>query len=286
VTLRILCAGLATVDLIYRVDRIPGIDQKIQASDMTVAAGGPAANAAVTAAALGARVTLLTAVGRHPLGELIRADLTAHGVRVMDAAHQAEGPPPVSAITVLESTGERTIVSRNAGDALVSVPSDGLPDADLTLVDGHHPALAVAAARAARRLLIDAGTWRPVFASLLPHADVVACSAAFRHPDQAEPTDEALAAAVGAPQVLVTHGPEPVRWFRGTTSGEVPVPPRKAVDTAGAGDAFHGALAVALARSPHPLPAPPAAIAFAIGVAGVRVSHRGPRSWLASLAEL
>ena len=276
---RILCAGLATVDLVYRVARMPGVDEKAQATSVEIAAGGPAANAAVVAATLGARVTLVTAIGRHPLGDLVRADLTAHGVRLVDAAPDAAAPPPLSSIVVVDGTGERTIVSRNAGDLVAAVPAEGLPDADLTLVDGHHPALAVAAARAARRLVVDAGTWRPVFARILPHAEVVACSAAFRHPAAPDGADAATAAAIGAPHVAVTHGPDPVRWFSGAASGAVAVPPVEAVDTAGAGDAFHGALAYALAAG-SPLPA---ALAEAVRVAGVRVVHPGPRSWLAAL---
>jgi sugar/nucleoside kinase (ribokinase family) len=299
----ILCAGLVTVDLVYRVARIPGADEKAQATGVEIAAGGPAANAAVTAAALGASVTLLTAVGTHPLGSLIRADLEAHGVRLIDAARDSSAPPPVSAITVEEAGGQRTIVSRNAGDLTVTAPGD-LPDADLTLVDGHHPLLAVAAARNARRLLVDAGTWRPVFPEILPLAEVVAASAAFRHPAQAAAVDAALAAAVGAPHLVVTHGPDPVRWFSGTRSGSVPVPPVAAVDTAGAGDAFHGALAVALTDADLPRPAslPPSGppdpiraysdksdlsdcIGFAVRVAGVRVAHAGPRAWLTALPQ-
>ncbi|WP_203833838.1 PfkB family carbohydrate kinase, partial [Actinoplanes campanulatus] len=187
--MRILCVGLATVDLVQRVARMPGIDEKVQSESVDVAAGGPAANAAVTAAALGTDVTLVTAVGRHPLGDLVRADLAAHGVTLIDAAPDADQPPPVSAVTVLDATGERTIVSRNAGTRAVALPERGLPDADLTLVDGHHPALAVAAARSARRLLVDAGSWRPVFADVFPHAEVVACSGDFRHPAAAAQGD-------------------------------------------------------------------------------------------------
>jgi sugar/nucleoside kinase (ribokinase family) len=299
----ILCAGLVTVDLVYRVARIPGADEKAQATGVEIAAGGPAANAAVTAAALGASVTLVTAVGTHPLGSLIRAELETHGVRLIDAAPDSSAPPPVSAITVEEGSGQRTIVSRNAGDLTVTAPGD-LPDADLTLVDGHHPLLAVAAAQQARRLLVDAGTWRPVFHEILPLAEVVAASAAFRHPAEVAASDAALAAAVGAPHVVVTHGPEPVRWFSGTRSGSVRVPPVAAVDTAGAGDAFHGALAVALADADLPRPAslPPAGapdparpysnksdlsdcIRFAVRVAGVRVAHAGPRAWLTALPQ-
>ncbi|MBW6434792.1 carbohydrate kinase [Actinoplanes hulinensis] len=277
--MRILCVGLATVDLVQRVARMPGIDEKVQSESVDVAAGGPAANAAVTAAALGADVALVTAVGRHPLGDLVRADLAAHGVTLIDAAPDTDQPPPVSAVTVLDATGERTIVSRNAGTRAVAVPERGLPDADLTLVDGHHPALAVAAARSARRLLVDAGSWRPVFADVFPHAEVVACSGDFRHPAAAGPGDAAIAAAVAAPHVVITHGDASVSWFSAGSSGLVPVPLVTAVDTSGAGDAFHGALAVTLTQSDDLQ----TAIGYAVRVAAIRVAHAGPRAWLAHL---
>ncbi|MBB2943702.1 sugar/nucleoside kinase (ribokinase family) [Actinoplanes lutulentus] len=277
------------------MERLPGVDEKVQSDSVEIAAGGPATNAAVTAATLGApcgiEVVLVSAVGAHPLGDLIRADLAAHGVTLIDTTPTSTDPPPVSAVTVLSGTGERTIVSRNAGNRAAGVPQGAgpgtaLPDADLTLVDGHHPILSTAAARTARRLLVDAGSWRPVFADILPHAEVVACSAAFRHPS-ASPTDgetdrdAALAEAVGAPSVVVTHGAAPVRWFttHPPAHGEILVPPVPAVDTAGAGDAFHGALAVALAQNQDL----PAAITYAIRVAGVRVTHAGPRTWLSFL---
>lgn len=279
--MRVVCAGLATVDVVYRVDRIPGPDEKAQAEAVEIAAGGPAANAAVTAAALGADVTLVTAVGAHPLAALIRSDLGARGVALLDAAPDATGPPPISAITVVSATGERTIVSRNAGDVAVGVPEECervLAAADAVLTDGHHPALARAAARAGRPLVVDAGSWRPVFGEILGYATVVACSAAFRYPgaDSAGTVRELQAA--GVPHVAVTDGPRPVRWWSGDGSGEVVVPPVAAADTAGAGDAFHGALAVMVGTGVSDMAA---AMSYAIGVAGVRVRHAGPRAWLA-----
>jgi sugar/nucleoside kinase (ribokinase family) len=272
---KVVCAGLATVDLLYTVDRIPGVDEKAQATSVEVAAGGPAANAAITAALLGAEVTLVSAVGAHPLGTLIRDDLDRYGVRLVDAAAGRAGPPPVSAITVLAATGQRTIVSRNAGDLAAGVPVDpDLAGADAVLVDGHHPALAVAAARAGRPLVVDAGSWRPVFADVLPHALVVACSAAFRAPDPV--------LLAGVPHVAVTDGPRPVRWRSGPAAGAVPVPAVAAVDTAGAGDVFHGALAVAVARDPEVRDFP-GALAYAVSIAARRVVHRGPRAWRQAL---
>jgi sugar/nucleoside kinase (ribokinase family) len=270
---RIVCAGLATVDLVYRVDTIPGPDEKAEALSAEIAAGGPATNAAITAAALGADVTLVTAVGTHPLGALIRADLAAHGVTLLDARDD-DAPPPVSVITVLPD-GRRTIVSRNAGDVVVGVPNDldlVLADADAVLVDGHHPALALAAARAGRPLVVDAGSWRPVFAEVFPLASVVACSASFRQAGDLRPR-----------HLAVTHGPDPVRWWSGDRAGSIAVPPVAAVDTAGAGDVFHGALTVAIARDPRVIDLV-GALTYAIAVAGVRVTHAGPRQWLSDAA--
>jgi sugar/nucleoside kinase (ribokinase family) len=288
----IVCVGLATVDLVYRVDRLPGVDEKVQATSVETATGGPAANAAVAAAALGASVTLVTSVGAHPLGRLIRSDLRACGVTLLDATPDASGPPPVSAVTVLSGTGQRSVVSRNAGDIRAGVPADlesVVASADVVLVDGHHPLPAVAAVRAARRagrpVVVDAGSWKPVMAQLLPSADVVACSADFRHPRAAPAVqgDAATAAALradGVPHIAVTHGSDPVRWWSADRDGTEPVPPIAAVDTAGAGDVFHGALAVAVARDPAVTDLA-AALRYAVAVAGVRIAYAGPRAWLA-----
>jgi sugar/nucleoside kinase (ribokinase family) len=276
--MRIVCAGLATVDLVYRVDRLPGPDEKVQALSMEIAAGGPATNAAVTAGALGADVTLVTAVGAHPLGDLIRADLARCNVGLVDAAADSPAPPPVSAVTV-PAGGQRTIVSRNAGDARVAVPEGldvVLANADAVLIDGHHPLLAAAAARAGRPLVVDAGSRRAVFDEAFPRATVVACSAAF-------PMTAGALLATGARHVAVTDGPAPVRWWSGDSSGRIEVPPVAAVDTAGAGDVFHGALAVAVAGDPAVTDLV-GALRFAIAVAGVRVAHAGPRGWLNAVA--
>jgi sugar/nucleoside kinase (ribokinase family) len=278
--MRVVCVGLATVDLVYRVDRFPGPDEKVQAGATEIAAGGPALNAAVAAAALGADVALVSAVGAHALGDLVRADLDACGVALLDAAPHSPAPPPVSAVTVLAGTGQRSVVSRNAGDVAVGVPEGFagiVAGADVVLVDGHHPVLAAVAARAGRRLVVDAGSWRPVFAEVLPFADVAACSATFRHPATGDGTSTALALReAGVRRVAITHGPEPVRWWSDAGSGEVPVPPVPAVDTAGAGDVFHGALAVAVGRDAGFVEA----LRFAVAVAGIRVTYPGARVWL------
>ncbi|NCT92166.1 carbohydrate kinase [Cellulomonas sp. APG4] len=194
----VVCCGLTTLDVVQHVDHVPGPDEKVVARDLWVAAGGPAANAAVTAAALGARATLVTRIGDGPVADLVRADLRAHGVEVHDLA----GPgatPAVSTVLVTTSTGERAVVSVNA-TGRPDVTADGgvattdLPDGvartlaacDALLVDGHHLDLALAAARRARDagapVLLDGGSWKPGLERLLAVVDVAVLSAAFRAP--------------------------------------------------------------------------------------------------------
>ncbi|MFF1606233.1 PfkB family carbohydrate kinase [Amycolatopsis sp. NPDC058278] len=269
-----LLAGLCTVDVVQRVDELPAPGEKVQSLRVDVAAGGPATNAAVTAAALGAEATLLTVLGAHPLAALARADLEAHGVRVVDLAPENPEPPPVSAVAVRDRDGERTVVSRNAAGS--EATWSGTVDADVVLVDGHHPGLALSVARAAGDVpvVLDAGSWKPVLDDLLPLVDVAACSAHFTAP---EPGLHER----GVPTVITTAGAGPVRWSTADGgSGEVPVPAVEARDTLGAGDVWHGALAVAVARERTVTDR----IRFANEVAAERVRHVGPRSWTTAIA--
>jgi ribokinase len=274
---KVLLAGLCTVDVVQRVTELPAPGEKVQSLRVDVAAGGPATNAAVTAAALGAEATLLTVLGAHPLAALARADLESHGVRLIDLAPSLTDPPPVSAVTVRDRDGERTVVSRNAANRSfhVKAPVFGARGADVVLVDGHYPELALAVAKGAKApVVLDAGSWKPVLDELLPLVDVAACSAHFTAP---EPGLHQR----GVPTVITTAGPGPVRWSTADgRSGEVPVPAVEARDTLGAGDVWHGALAVAVAREPTVTDR----IRFANEVAAERVRSVGPRSWTTAIA--
>lgn len=284
--------GLTTLDVVHRAVRQPGQDEKVTASRQDVAAGGPAANAAVTAAALGEQAVLISALGGSPVAVAARGDLEAHGVRVHDVAGPDRGggadfPLAVSAVLVDDATGERSVVSADAALAVAPAPAPEdlatLPAPDVVLLDGHHPAIARAVldfldTTTQRPLVVlDAGRWRPVFADLLPAADVAALSAVFTVPGHDDAA--AGASALGARRVVVTHGADPVEWFAEGSRGTVGVPRVAAVDTLGAGDAFHGALAAALAQGA----ALPDVCTAAARVASTRVAHIGPRAWLAKL---
>jgi sugar/nucleoside kinase (ribokinase family) len=285
-------AGLATLDIVHRVAAPPAANEKVTATAQFVAAGGPAANAAVTFAALGGRATLVTALGSSPVAQTLAAELHSVGVEVVDVDPGHAGQAPVSSAGVTESTGDRSVVGGDAANRRAPAPDPEvvaalLDGADVVLVDGHHPESAGAIAHAAQasgiRVIVDAGRWKPAMADVLPAASDVVASADFRMP--ASSSSEETAARLVAdrvPVVVVTDGPEPIRWWHDGGRGEVPAQAVDAVDTLAAGDVFHGAYAFAAARG-LPLPA---TIAYASRVAAVRCTVVGPRSWLAAVAEV
>lgn len=280
-------AGLATLDVLHHVERMPLPDEKVTAERTFAAAGGPAANAAVTFAALGGAATLITALGSHPVADLVRSELRDRGVAVDDLTPESTDLPPVSSIAVTRGTGQRAVIGADAVTAGTPPPPslDVLDDAGVLLVDGHHPRVAAAIAQAASvrgvPVVVDLGRWKPVMADLMRHATAVVCSADARAPGTSDLRSSAEAlVALGVPDVVVTRGAEPVLWWSDGRRGEVAVPPVSAVDTLGAGDVFHGAYARAVALGADVTEA----IALGIDVAVLRVRHAGPRTWLDQIA--
>jgi sugar/nucleoside kinase (ribokinase family) len=262
------------VDVVQRVGELPAPEQKTQSDTVALAAGGPAANAAVAVAAVGGTPTLLTVLGAHPLALLAHRDLVDNGVTVVDLMPAKQEPPTISAVVVRDRDGERTVVSHNAAGTKVSAPVEVL-DADAVLVDGHHPSLALRVARTSAPTVLDAGSYKDVHAELLPLIDVCACSASY--PLTAEELH-----ARGVPVVIRTHGAGAVTWSCGGVTGEVTPAIVAAKDTSGAGDVWHGALTFGVARLGR-VPGPaelPALIEMANRVAAVKVSHVGPRGWV------
>ena len=170
-----LFAGLTTLDVVHRLDHTPDPGLKVTSTDFTMAAGGPATNAAVTYAALSAAARtpldqagagspgrapasdapiLATALGEGPVSAFLAADLASAGVRVLDATVPASSDaatasflsePAVSSI--IEHPSGRMVASTNA--RLKADPARiaaELPErVGVVLIDGHNPALAHAA---------------------------------------------------------------------------------------------------------------------------------------------
>jgi sugar/nucleoside kinase (ribokinase family) len=302
-THRGLFVGLTTLDLMYGVAGLPQANEKQVATDLAIAAGGPATNAAVAFRHLGNQAVLLSAVGQHPLVELVRSDLGAQQVELRDLASARTEPPPLSSILVTQSTGDRAVVSRNAVDLQVSAEQFGaiglasihLETMDIILVDGHQMAVSVAIAQRARQcnipVVLDGGSWKPGLEALLPWIDYAICSANFLPPG-CTTTSEVLPylmqslngagrSGLRSPCLAITHGGQPIEYVQSGQFGKVSVPVIQPVDTLGAGDIFHGAFCHAILQTSFV-----DALQQAAAIAALSCQSFGTREWLQALGSV
>ena len=271
-----LFVGLITLDFVYLAASPPSNNQKIVASDYSVAAGGPATNAAVTFGYLGNQSTLLGILGNHPITQLIKADLVTYKVAIADLAPSQTQPPPVSSIIVSQDTGERAVVSINAvknqvppesipqipptplkkgGKNYIATPATAddvegkshiLQGVDIVLIDGHQMLVGEAIAQLAKAhnipVVIDGGSWKPGFEKVLPFVDYAICSANFRPPN-CHSTAEVFnyLSQMVISHIAITQGEKPIQFLTEGRIQTLEVPQIEAIDTLGAGDIFHGA---------------------------------------------
>jgi sugar/nucleoside kinase (ribokinase family) len=287
-----LFIGLTTLDLIYQAAHPPAQNQKIVATDYLVSAGGPATNAAVAFRHLGNQAILLSVIGCHPMTHLMRADLTQCGLILHDLDSNRTEPPSVSSIIVTQTTGERAVISINAVNANAlpeQIPAEmlekiDLNQIDLVLIDGHQMAVGTAIAQAAKAhhipVIIDGGSWKPGFETLLPHVDYAICSANFHPPNcQTEAEVVAFLQQFAIPHIAITHGADPICYWisahTATETGSIPVPIIQPIDTLGAGDIFHGAFCHAILHHPFAI-----ALEKAAQVAAHSCQFFGTRRWM------
>jgi sulfofructose kinase len=274
--IRIACVGHAALDHVFEVDAFPTRPTKTPALSYRPGTGGMAFNAAIAAARLGASVRMIGRIGSEPAAQMLRERLSAEGVEARGLESVPGATTSVSAI-VVDARGERQIFNHR-GDAIVrahALDTRLLLGADVVLADPRWVAGAAAALRWARthrvtamldvdvapaadlQQLVPLAQWA-VFseAGLAAYAPGCDTRAALQH-----------ALAGGCEVAMVTCGERPVRWLRrGGALQKQPVPQVAAIDTTGAGDVFHAALALAIGegRNEH------AAVAFAATAAALK----------------
>jgi ribokinase len=209
-------------------------------------AGGKGGNQAVAAAEAGARVAMVGAVGEDEDGARYLARLRSRGVDV-SAVRVEPGAATGQAWITVGADSENAIVVIPGANADLTLedlePVSDLGPGDVLLVQLEVPMPVVAAA--ARRAH---GRGARVVVNAAPYAALPHDVAALADPLVVN-EHEALALAdsdVVPGSVLVTFGGEGCSWDGERFDG-VAVPLERVVDTTGAGDAFCGALAAALA---------------------------------------
>lgn len=263
VTPSIAVVGSLNIDLIAYAQRMPGPGETVMGTRFAMGFGGKGANQAVMAARLGARVSMVGALGDDVYADMTFDNLARQGV---DGAHVARvaGSSGVAPIWVEPDGTNRIIVVGGANDAVdPAVAADAVRSMHrLEAVIGQleiPQRVTTAAFQAARArgaiTILNPAPAAPLDGGLLAAADwlipnehelgILAGGGAL------DPEDDAAFAAYAARlgcRLVVTLGSRGAAVVRADGSvARVPAVPVKAVDTTGAGDAFVGAFAFGLA---------------------------------------
>ena len=244
---RVLVLGSLNVDLVTHVERHPQPGETVLGVGLERLAGGKGANQAVAAAAAGAEVVMVGAVGDDADGHAYIARLSNLGIDIGGVAVLPDERTG-TALIVVDEAGENTIVvasgaNRHVGsDALEAVRS--AEPGDILLVQLEVPLPTVIEAC---RLAADQGV--RVVLNVAPYAELPPDVLAAADPVVANEHEARLLEDRGTipGSLLVTLGADGADW-NSLRLAAVEVPADEVLDTTGAGDAFCGAFAAALAQ--------------------------------------
>jgi ribokinase len=291
---RVLVVGSANVDFTVALERLPERGETVTEGTLLLAHGGKGANQAVAARRLGAEVRLIGCLGDDASGREVRAALAEEGVGVAGVATTPEAATGTALIMVDRSGHNQIGVAPGANRALtgthVQARGEDFVWAEVVVASCEIPldcvtvALELARRRAATTILNPA----PVPRAPLDRLDLVDyltpnAGEAMRlgGVDGVEAAADALVAR-GAGSVIVTLGEAGALCRGGAGTHRIPGVKVEAVDTTAAGDAFNGALAVALAERRDLL----AALRFANAAAALACTKRGAQPSLPTRAEV
>ena len=296
---RIVILGVFVADTAYRADRQPRMGETILGRSFALGPGGKGSNQAVAAARAGGDAHMLTKLGRDPFGEMALATWREAGVTSAATLH--EEATGAAYIFVDAGTGDNAIiicpgVAGTIGPADVEAQAELIAGARVLLTQLEQP---IPAAVRALEIARGAGATtilNPAPAAELPDGMLRLCDLVTPNESEAEALtglpvtspEEAEAAAralrqAGAGAVVVTLGERGALYHDGERTEHVPaIRAGEVVETTGAGDAFNGAFAVALARGDDPV----AAVRFGCAAAGISVTRPGTAPSMPTLAEI
>lgn len=290
---KIVILGVFVADTAYRADRQPRIGETLLGRSFALGPGGKGSNQAVAAGkaggAAGTEVLFLSRLGRDDFAGMARATWARAGV-IPVITEDPESYTGAAYIFVEEATGNNAIIIAPGAAARIS-PAD--MDAEAALIGGASVAitqleqpmdaalrfLQIARAGGARTILNPAPA-APLTDDMLDLCDFLTpneteTEALTGRPvgtlAEAEKAADALMdRGVGA--AIITLGERGALYRDRSRSVHVPAyKAGKVVETTGAGDAFNGGFAVALAEGKDPVEA----VRFGCATASISVTRPG-----------
>lgn len=257
---KILVVGSINMDLVVRVPHTPAPGETVLGGDFETFPGGKGANQAVAAARMGGDVTMVGRVGHDDFGNTLIKALVDNQIRTSHVIKDSDAATGIAMITVAPD-GENSIVVASGANYEVSVEDvnntrELMREADILLVQLECPLETVSAAVDLAAAYDVPVVLNPAPAQSLSKA--LLSQVSYLIPNESElrilsgedDVDKAIQKLLSweVKTLIVTLGSNGARIITHGMDRHLPAYEITAVDTTAAGDAFNGALAVALAE--------------------------------------
>lgn len=289
--------GIFVADLAFEAPHLPKMGQTILGQGFRMGPGGKGSNQAVAAGMAGANITFLTRLGTDSFGDIAINTWEAAGVNTRHVIRDETRPTGAAFIFVSSETGDNAIIVESGAAGALS-PSDVegaaaiIAGAKVFVTQLEQPMDAAQRGLAVARAAGVTTIFNPAPAAPLDDDVLALCDYITPNETEAEAItgqpvtnhDEALAAAKalrarGVGTAVLTLGAEGALFYDGTVVEHICAFSAGPVrDTTGAGDAFNGTFATALAEGMAPLDA----VRFGCAAAGISVTRKGAAASMAT----
>ena len=291
--------GSINMDIVVEAKRSPKQGETILGEKVHFIPGGKGANQAVAAARLGAKTSMIGAVGKDAFGEdlltsLKKEKIEVSGVKQIDQQHSG-----IASILLAEHDNRIVVVPGANGQCL---PADldrhraGIQQADILLLQLEIPLQTVEyaiqlAKEEQKQVILNPAPAAKLSTEMLAKVDFITPNRSElamltnRQVDTDHDLEQAMSALIdlGPKHVITTLGKNGAaymdheRKLKRVAGYTVPV-----TDTTGAGDAFNAALACSIAARKTLAEA----VAFAVKVSALKVTKLGAQQGMPTLAEV
>jgi len=297
---KVVILGVFVADTAYRADRPPRMGETVMGHSFALGPGGKGSNQAVAAAMAGAETHFISRLGADPFADMAQATWARAGVHPA-VTHHPDSYTGAAYIFIEAATGNNAIIICPGVAGTISVADIDaraalIGSADVFIVQLEQPlpaamrALQIARAAGVRTIL------NPAPAAALPDGMLALCDIVTPNEPEAEALTglpvtsvrQAIAAAqalraMGAGAALITLGDKGALYHDAVETVHVPaISAGPVVETTGAGDAFNGGFAAALAEGMGAV----AAVRFGCATAGISVTRAGTAPSMPARAEI
>ena len=253
---RVLCVGIATVDIVNHVSGYPAEDSEVRALQQQLRLGGNAANTALVLAQLGDEVAWAGNLSDGPDAGLATEAFAQHGVDISHAAVIPGAHMPTSYVTLSRATASRSIVHYRD---LPEYTAEAFNSIDLSIFDWIHfegravdelvPMIQRARGVCGLPVSLEVEKPRAGIDALFDEVDLLMFSHDYLR-TRGERPEQLLESLPGGGMATCTVGSQGAwaRDFEGNVLHVQAHQPDQVVDTLGAGDVFNAGLLHAITR--------------------------------------